>query len=565
MAPTVKLRSCRLGATDPAMLEVAPLKDWNDAFVNGVNARQLADAAWACGIGAVRDGADPDHGLEYSVAGVAGVASDGPHRGESAAPRTDAPLPLFPPMPQGNPYPIEALGNALSKAALAISRKVQVPPEMAAQSVLATATLAAQAHADLQMPFGQSRPCSLYFGTIAASGDRKTTADNEALRPIRRREKALNENYQREREQYDIAHAAWTGERRKIETNKKANFEMRKLELAALGPGPASPLSPFLTAPEPTVEGLIKAWVAAPPALGLFTAEGGQFIGGFGMTEEHKLKTAAAFSTMWDGQSIKRIRAGDGVVILEGRRLAAHLMVQPDAAERFFADPTLRDQGLLSRVLVAAPETIAGTRTYKATAPEDERTIEEYSDRLLALLERPWPLAVGTRNELAPRVLTMTPEAELVWRELYNEIEKRSAPTADLYQIRDFAAKTAEHAARMAAVITIIEDADSSRITIDAMIGAVSLARWYVDEALRLQVGFRTDPRLLRAHQLLEWMRARAEPEIDFRDILRLGPAPIRTKVAAEEVLLTLITHGWVREVCTRPRRVSVVADENSR
>ena len=45
------------------------------------------------------------------------------------------------------------------------------------------------------------------------------------------------------------------------------------------------------------------------------------------MSPDHRLKTAATRSSVWDGQPIKRVRAGDGVTILAGRRLAMHVMV----------------------------------------------------------------------------------------------------------------------------------------------------------------------------------------------------------------------------------------------
>jgi hypothetical protein len=77
----------------------------------------------------------------------------------------------------------------------AIARKVQVPPATAAQSVLAVASLAAQAHADVLLPFGQVRPLSLYLATVVESGGRKTSSDNEALWPVRKREKALKEEH----------------------------------------------------------------------------------------------------------------------------------------------------------------------------------------------------------------------------------------------------------------------------------------------------------------------------------------------------------------------------------
>ena len=282
-----------------------------------------------------------------------------------------------------------------------------MPEAIAAQSVLAAAALAAQAHADVALPYGQTRPLSLYFVTVAGSGDRKSTADNEALWPIRKREKVLKEEYERDYQAWRIEHTAWNAEKRKIELVRKLDLEGRKAALRMLGPEPEGPLHPFLTAPDPTVEGLVKAWVSAPASLGVFTAEGGQFIGGHGMSPDNRLKTAATFSLFWDGQPVKRLRAMDGVTILHGRRLSMHLMVQPDAAAQFLADPVLRNQGLLSRFLVSAPESVAGTRLYRETAPEDERHIKAYGARILSMLEASWPLAEGKRNELEPRELAI--------------------------------------------------------------------------------------------------------------------------------------------------------------
>ena len=56
----------------------------------------------------------------------------------------------------------------------------------------------------------------------------------------------------------------------------------------------------------------------------------GQFIGGHAMNQDNKLKTAAALSDLWDKGLVKRLRAGDGALILPGRRVSLHLMAQPD-------------------------------------------------------------------------------------------------------------------------------------------------------------------------------------------------------------------------------------------
>ena len=92
-------------------------------------------------------------------------------------------------MPAARPYPVAALGPVLSGAAESIEMNCQCSPALAAQAVLAVASLASQRLADVRLPYGQTRPLSLFFVTIAASGDRKSTADNEALIPVRMHEK----------------------------------------------------------------------------------------------------------------------------------------------------------------------------------------------------------------------------------------------------------------------------------------------------------------------------------------------------------------------------------------
>ena len=80
-----------------------------------------------------------------------------------------------------DPFPVDALGGVLEAAARAIHDKVQAPMAICAQAVMASATLAVQAHADVVLPTGQSKPLSCYFVTVAASGERKTACDGEAL------------------------------------------------------------------------------------------------------------------------------------------------------------------------------------------------------------------------------------------------------------------------------------------------------------------------------------------------------------------------------------------------
>jgi hypothetical protein len=233
-------------------------------------------------------------------------------------------------------------------------------------------------------------------------------------------------------------------------------------------------------------------------------------------------------------------------------------MVQPDAAAEFLSDPILRNQGLLSRILAAQPDNLAGTRFYRDTEAADLKTIQSYSQHVLRILQEPWPLAEGERNVLAPPALTMDMSAFEVWKEFYDGVERRCDQSGELATIEDFAAKAAEQAARIAGVLTVVADHRATDITAATMRDAVKIADWYVNETLRLQQGGRTDPMLVRAQKLLDWLRTRGS-EVDVRDIITFGPPTERSKKAAEQTLAILRSHGWVKVISKRPYRISVV------
>ena len=142
----------------------------------------------------------PEAAKRYREAKEPGAKGRAIHDTENARrwahPKPDHPLPLAPLMHAARPYPVAALGPVLSNAANSIAARCQCASALAAQSVLAVASLAAQRLADVRLPYGQTRPLSLYFVTVAASGDRKTTADNEALIPVRMHESSLKQDYE---------------------------------------------------------------------------------------------------------------------------------------------------------------------------------------------------------------------------------------------------------------------------------------------------------------------------------------------------------------------------------
>ena len=270
------------------------------------------------------------------------------------------PLPLLRSLPAMGNFPVEALGSLMGPAAQAFQAKTQAPMDICASAVLAVAGLAAQAHADVRLPTGEVKPLSLYLLAIARSGERKTSADVHALTAVKGRETELREGYEVAFLDYRNARDAWEAERKRIVQNKKLNLEARKRALDELGAEPKPPLAPLLICHEPTFEGLAKLLINGQPSIGIFASEGGAFIGGHAFSQDAKLRSAAGLSLLWDDGRLTRVRAEDGFTALAGRRVALHLQAQPDVAARLFSDPVLADQGLLSRILVVAPDSLQG-------------------------------------------------------------------------------------------------------------------------------------------------------------------------------------------------------------
>lgn len=458
------------------------------------------------------------------------------------------PLPLRRALPPAEPFPLAALGPLLEGAARAIMDRVQCPDAIAAQSVLGAASLAAQGQAEVIIPAtGHPRPLSLFLVTVAASGERKSAADSEALRPCRQREEALQVRYALELPRHANAKAAWDEARKKAVGRAKGDFAATRDALDALGPAPVPPVAPLLLVREPTLGGLHKLFGEAQPSLGLFSDEAGGFLGGHGMSEENRLLMGAGLSELWDGAPIRRVRVGDGATILPGRRLAAHLMIQPGVADRLLSNVELGQQGLLSRLLVAAPASLAGTRMQRAPEPGSREKLDAYSRRLLDMLER---LPIGENGGVAPRKLEMDYCASQVWREFTDATERRLGSGGDFEPIRGFANKLAEHAARIAGVIELVERADAELIGPRAMERGIALASFYAGEALRLFHTGAIPPEVAQAELLLNWLHAGwGKPLVGIAHVYQRGPNSIRTKGKARAAIDVLEEHGWLHAV----------------
>lgn len=459
----------------------------------------------------------------------------------------EGPEPLVREIAPGKAYPVDALGP-LRPAVEAVQGMTQAPLAIPAQSALAVASLAVQGFADVET-LNSTCPTSLYALTIARSGERKSSCDAPLMAALRTYEREQAKAQREKMESWRNAHALWKGERERILLKAKTgNGEKQtaaQADLQALGPEPEAPPSADRTVTEPTFEGLTKLFAHGQPSLGLFSDEGGQFLGGHAMNSENRQKTLAAFNDLWQGNPIRRTRSGDGHATLYGRRLAVHLMVQPTVARGFMADPLAADTGFLPRFLMCEPPSAIGTRM-QANARRDDMALLSFAARLGDILESPLPMEPETR-ELQPRILQLAPEARALLVAFSDAIEAAQAPGADLANIQGTASKAAEQAARIAGVLTLWRDLDAPKVEARDMADAIELAQFYLSEASRLASAALVSAEIDRAEALRKWLLENwSESEVLLRDVTRLGPGMLRESPKARAALGILEKHGWL-------------------
>ena len=423
-------------------------------------------------------------------------------------------------------FPFAALGEVLGCAAQAIAATVQAPDAMAGGSVLAAASLAAQPLADVVLPHGQRKPLSLFIVTSGASGDRKSGVDEAACLEIERRSKEESRRHFHAMERYQ---------------NEKATLQKGD-------PEPPEPKLQALTVGNATVEGAARL-LKGQSSVGVFSAEGGEVLGGHSMRDSNRMAAMAFFLKAWGGESLNIMRGGAGFTSLLGRRVSMSIMVQPLLLGQLLSDPLADGQGFLARCLISQPATLAGHRPYLGENPADHPAVQAYAQRMAQLLDtRPELWEGGDGYELKPRGLTFDPDARALWIAFYNAIEAEQADGKELADARPFASKAAEQAARIAGVMALFNDPGALEVGEAAMDGAIQIMGFYLNEHLRLMGTGKQQQTDKRLRTLLEWMQGQ-DAIVTTRHIARLAPRAVRSlKTQGVMALLDeLAARGYIR------------------
>lgn len=269
------------------------------------------------------------------------------------------------------------------------------------------------------------------------------------------------------------------------------------------------------------------------------------------MGAESVMRNLAALNQLWDGATLPVERRSSESFTVRGARLTMALQVQEATIRAFFANTKglARGTGFLARFLVSCPQSTQGMRPF-TEAPTNWPALAAFNSRLMAILSRPAP--VDTDGGLTPVMLTLAPDAKAAWVKFHDSIESDLRTGGQLYDVRDVASKTADNAARLAALFHVF-NGSIGPIDIEAMESAARVAIWHLFEARRFLGELAMPPELANPVRLEAWIldycRRGNTDRVPTRDVQRMGPGSLRDKTTFDKAIKELEELGRARLV----------------
>lgn len=463
------------------------------------------------------------------------------------------PDPLRAPTTKAEPYPVEALGDILGKAAQSLHETVKAPLALCCQSVLASASLAAQTHFDVMLPWGERKPLSLFLLTVALSGERKTTIDKLVLGAAKAQEREDLAAYEVLQKDYEQALLKWKSENesrnKKPSPKTQAASDFEAMAIHEATPQPVAPILPLRFIEDPTAEGLYKLLAVGQPSVGMFSDEGALVIGGHALSKDNAMKTMAMWCKVWDGSNLTRVRAGEGASALFGRRMSIHIQAQPEVMDKLLNDLMANGQGYLARCLTVWPESTIGTRSTESFERADLRPELKRLFAVLKSLTEAVPRTTDkSEQELDPVELPLAND-EVVSMALnaVNQFELLMKSGKDLCELTDRASKAVEIACRIAGILAVIEHGMATRsIGANHLANGLTLMQWYLKESLRIRSASLIPVEVTHAEMLLNWLKERDIKLFNTSMILMRGSNQLRCKARLDPAIKILIENGYL-------------------
>ncbi|MGN4981004.1 YfjI family protein [Aeromonas dhakensis] len=460
---------------------------------------------------------------------------------------------------------LERLPPSILAVIVLLHRITKAPLLLIFSELLSVMSIVAQQLVDISPKKGMVFPTSLFFIVLASSGERKSTIDKYLMKVIYEFEKSMLEAYRREYEEFKVESELWEIKKTAITTALKRMSSQGSTEFSELDEKfkvhmrskPMEPQKKRMLANDVSTAALKKMLIGHEVSLALMSDEAGSIFNG------DLLKDSALFCSLWSNQPLIIDRANNSSAKIEGARLTMSLMIQPELFNTFNErhGETMRSSGFFSRVFFCQPESEIGKRyDFGLVTQHNMMPLDNFHatvHRLLALGQE--RVTQGDKRDL----LTLSPDAEWLWLEKYNQIEAAMAKGQWLEEYTEFGSKFMEQATRLAAVLHVFSHAQQIENVVEkeTMETAIQLTELYFEHAMNLfkAPASLTLPDRRGAEVLLKWLYDNFNGmPIKKSTIRRCGPYSIRNQKGLAEAINILLAEEHI--ICFKKKQsISVI------
>jgi hypothetical protein len=425
-----------------------------------------------------------------------------------------------------------------------LSSQHQISMEVAAVSLLAAISVAAQGRYDVLLPHGSFAPLALFTMISAESGDGKTAAFKKTMAAIQRVQRECHKAFQTKQSDYETELTTWeaTGAGFKMELRKamrqnEGEEEARKALDAHTANKPVPPRKFRVLYSDTTPAALFEGLQILPTGA-LVTDEGDIYFKG------DMRRARGHMNKLWDGEDLVISRSTKEDVVVCRPSFGLHISIQPGILARHLK-PEDRDSGWAARFIVCVPPPVRGTRQYHLDTAQPgenwlwaEQRLEDLVRENLALLEN---------TELPRQHLLFSPKAKTLWVQMANEIERAMGDWGRFQDCPDHASKLTNQIGRVAALFHLFEGHDGD-ISLETLSMAAHLCSYF---SIDFQRALMPPPQEIQdAGILKEWFAELSQryrcPNVPYNHVRKSGPQCIRDKKRLKAAIEVLCDQGVI-------------------
>lgn len=479
---------------------------------------------------------------------VAILARDGltePHDKRCCEAQAGEPWPPIVEIIEGTqiPFPVDALPVGMQAAVREVPHTRMVDPAIPAAAFLGVAAGALGDRIDVWINSSWRTKGNLYIVAIAETGDGKSPGISPAIEPLRRLEERRREEAADRRRRAKVEIPILKAEM-KTETNKSHPDPKQLLEIQRRIDDYEATLrsEPRIIVDDVTPERLTELLAENDGRIVAINDEGALFSHLLGMYSNNP--NLGPFLKAWDGTRLTMDRKGSNgqirtAIVVNNPRMTMLAAVQPRVIVDLGANrhKSLRQRGVLGRLLVCWPQPMAGKRKLR-DQPRDAHlrfvdTWNSHVEQLALSADEYW--------------LTFSAEAYNEFVEWHDRLEAR-LPAGEVYsEVKDFVVKIREQVARIAALFAVLDGTQDNPEEVEVgpqhVTQAIRLGEYFVRTAMAVVESWQDWPVALAQKLIAKVIRQR-KANFTVRDACRLAKAKKEDVLHALELL---DSHGYVR------------------